>query len=380
MPDTPSLPDDWTNIDAVEAWLRTKTHQHNVVIAARAALRVLPLVGMPREGVEFLFRKALFLPLCQAVTAPWFAAIGGKRNGEFRYRVVPGALAADPISASTVMNIVEAAVGTANAAVDGPITSTAHSCAYVASTDEVSAAAAAVDAVAVKDIGTKAVASLPLWRKDTPSRVTDMWPALKAHLHAASEGWEVWTEWYDARLRGDPVDVELETKRVIEPKRWNDGSAAVNAEIADIIAAHRSKRFETLQDAITKLESRLATLEETSQNLALRRHNNPPEPIDDLFEETRRAIDETKSLSPVSPDPYMVRQSSTRLRRILSAITGYIGEKLDIFIKAVVATSGAMYAPRLVEVAPAYLHPAIEAIAIVAEALRGVALSFGIPI
>jgi hypothetical protein len=32
------------------------------------------------------------------------------------------------------------------------------------------------------------------------------WSTLKDHLLAADEGWEVWTDWYEARLHGRPFD------------------------------------------------------------------------------------------------------------------------------------------------------------------------------
>jgi hypothetical protein len=35
------------------------------------------------------------------------------------------------------------------------------------------------------------------------------------HLLAADEGWEVWTDWYEARLHGRPFDKALEEARVL---------------------------------------------------------------------------------------------------------------------------------------------------------------------
>jgi hypothetical protein len=104
------------------------------------------------------------------------------------------------------------------------------------------AASISKDAAAITKAGATAVALLPLWPEGEPAAVGKAWASLKAHLLAADEGWEVWTDWYDARLRGDPVDVELETKRVILPKRWNDGPAAVNAEIKAIIEEHEASK------------------------------------------------------------------------------------------------------------------------------------------
>lgn len=69
-----------------------------------------------------------------------------------------------------------------------------------------------------------------------------MWPDLRRRLLELDEGWEVWTDWYDARLRGDPVDWDLEEKRVLIPEEiWEQGPKVVNAEIARLIEAHRRR-------------------------------------------------------------------------------------------------------------------------------------------
>ena len=90
------------------------------------------------------------------------------------------------------------------------------------------------------------LARAPLWSGHTPEWVKAASTDLREHLLAVDEGWEVWTNWYDARLRGDPVDIELETRRVIELTRWYEGPAAVNAWIAAIIADHRASLAQRL--------------------------------------------------------------------------------------------------------------------------------------
>ncbi len=83
---------------------------------------------------------------------------------------------------------------------------------------------------------------MPLWQTGSPDWATDDWRALKAALLAANEGWEVWTDWYEARLAGDsghPPDEALEIARATIPDEiWNQGPAAVNAEIKRLIEEH----------------------------------------------------------------------------------------------------------------------------------------------
>lgn len=91
-------------------------------------------------------------------------------------------------------------------------------------------------------LNARALLETRLWPGVTPEVVEQSWLLVRDHLLTADEGWEVWTTWYDDRLNGAPVDVALETRRVIEPTRWDDGPAAVNDEIAEIIADHKARK------------------------------------------------------------------------------------------------------------------------------------------
>lgn len=49
----------------------------------------------------------------------------------------------------------------------------------------------------------------------------------------------MWTDWYDARLRGDPINNALEVARVLIPDEiWEQGPAVVNARIKELIREH----------------------------------------------------------------------------------------------------------------------------------------------
>ena len=86
------------------------------------------------------------------------------------------------------------------------------------------------------------LAGLPLWPSGPPNRAFDYWRTLKAALLAANEGWEVWTDWYEARLAGDAGhsrNEALEIARAMIPDEiWKQGPAVVNAEIKRFIAEH----------------------------------------------------------------------------------------------------------------------------------------------
>lgn len=85
----------------------------------------------------------------------------------------------------------------------------------------------------------------PLWTKPTPNWATVSWGRIAEFLNDSRSGWEVWTDWYDARLRGGPTHPDLsptaneriEVARVleIEDEDWEQGPAHVNAKIKAII-------------------------------------------------------------------------------------------------------------------------------------------------
>jgi hypothetical protein len=85
-----------------------------------------------------------------------------------------------------------------------------------------------------------------LWTADNPDWATSEWSELRSAL-PPKEGWQVWIDWYEARLRGDPYDEGLEECYVLIPEEiWEQGPAVANAEIARRIAAYRERQAAAL--------------------------------------------------------------------------------------------------------------------------------------
>ena len=81
---------------------------------------------------------------------------------------------------------------------------------------------------------------------------------MKAMLHAAKQDWQVWTIWYDDRLKGRVRDKTRELAYVrIQEALWDQGPAVVNAEIERRIAM--SSYEDRLQGRTTDLEPELAS-------------------------------------------------------------------------------------------------------------------------
>ncbi|MEM0943559.1 MAG: hypothetical protein AAGI70_06380, partial [Pseudomonadota bacterium] len=105
------------------------------------------------------------------------------------------------------------------------------------------AAAAAADALAADaaalegGMTAKDLATQPLWPDPgMPEDLAGMWSEMSAHLRDESEGWEVWTDWYEARLAGGKVNEDLEVARVlVDPALWKKSPAEINAHMATLI-------------------------------------------------------------------------------------------------------------------------------------------------
>jgi hypothetical protein len=65
-----------------------------------------------------------------------------------------------------------------------------------------------------------------------PKWASEAWQRFKAELHAEHMDFDVWTRWYEDRLRGGPVDFEEQSIRAgMEPEWFDEGPGAYNAEL-----------------------------------------------------------------------------------------------------------------------------------------------------
>ena len=83
------------------------------------------------------------------------------------------------------------------------------------------------------------LAKRALWVGGTPVWAGRRWADFKDRL-PQEEGWQVWIDWYEARLAGRTLDADLDADVVKIPRdEWKQGPAHVNAIIANLIE-HRS--------------------------------------------------------------------------------------------------------------------------------------------
>jgi len=260
---------DINNREQLEAWLQTQPHEVSVALAARAALRVLPLVQEALSGGYKDIR--IVLPVFRALAFSWVAA--KYPAGASRFSAPPagdlsvfGTARAASNAATAAFGVVRVitgshssiasvfpfavdAIGSGRTATDGI---NFYSVSLPASTSDTVAFWSAVsdDATRVeKGVAAFDIAGSPLWQrerlhyqsgsqpmvelvKEPPDRLRSLWLELRAALVAANDKWGVWTDWYDQRLEGRVRNEERELAYVrVEETLWSQGPAVVNAEI-----------------------------------------------------------------------------------------------------------------------------------------------------
>jgi hypothetical protein len=356
---------DLENLDQLRAWLGTQPREVSEAISSRAAMRMLPALGRSDVKNPERHRSMVILVVFRTLALCWAATTGSVRRPEIV------ALAATFI-AEVERALERAAVATAVFEGDPPEAAEMarrallsvdaveygfHALATfgVQSYDEVLAKAedvlvyqephdgfrmyAADAAVISGGRSPAALVSRPLWNDALSGEMAEDWSTLKSHLLAANEGWEVWTDWYEARLRGDPFDAELERARALIPEEiWRQGPRAVNAGIARLIAARREAAHSAMLDRIAALEAQLAA--PRAEGPAPIGHNNPPKTIRDEIQPPLDAL----RRQPVTPDTTAEAVAAVgRLRTALSRVTGYAGRKLDLFIDEAVREGGKQF-------------------------------------
>ena len=267
MADAP--PDDFSDHEAVEAWLKTQPQAVSVALAARAALRSVPTFSRldwyrsPREAAVLLCQS-----LCAAAASSFcscgYQRVAARRAARAAYVAASGyASVAAAAAERHIIPIVGPAARIAADAANAAITDDDHAGSAIVSRFDAAAGsavawadgarvaryAARADALLLAGgdpAAIRAVCASPLWPDGPPDWAEAAWSKLKAAL-PRDEGWAVWTEWYEARLRGAPYDLPLEEARVLEPAEddWSDPKRA-NAKLAEIEARFRAKRAEAL--------------------------------------------------------------------------------------------------------------------------------------
>jgi hypothetical protein len=220
-------------------------------MAARSALRAVPLLATAlgrRGGGLKTTKNNIFLASLRAANTAWVVARYPARGSTLR----TAAHVAHAAAVSAITPIAAADYAARNAAGAAYAANYAYS---KCNTDRNAARKAATVAVdpdttfsaivaeyaedgAIlerRQLQAAGLAAMPLWSKSKPKQAVRDWVKLENTLLNAGQDWQVWTNWYRARLSGDASIEALEVSRVaIAEEIWRQGPVVVNAHIAKL--------------------------------------------------------------------------------------------------------------------------------------------------
>jgi hypothetical protein len=220
-------------------WLRTRPAEAAIVLAGRAALRVVPAFSLAFDPTgSRMTRRRMLLRIFRAVATAWsLSAFPGSYDNlkESARRSLAGL-------GNVRLPPVERAAAYALAAIVAPNSDTA---ARAKTAIEYALDAAGAKGKAAFDLMLDAIrtdaslldqrfspvtlANSKLWPGQVPDWIQELWGELKQRLSTENEGWEVWTRWYDARLAGEFSSDQVELRwAAISEDAWERELATVN--------------------------------------------------------------------------------------------------------------------------------------------------------
>jgi hypothetical protein len=236
----------FSNAAERERWLHDQPIEAGMVLAARAALRIIPSLSLASGATgSRMTRRRMILRIFRAVdSARAVSAYPGQRDilrdaaraavsglGDLRAlpqeRTAAYALAALLASDADARARASTAVGYALDAAGEK-----GKAAFGITLNAIEADASLLS----QRFSPVTIATSQLWPNRVPEWAQENWDDLKNQLLSENEGWEVWSQWYEARLSGalssNPIEVALTT---VPDEIWDQEPRAVNRYIRELL-------------------------------------------------------------------------------------------------------------------------------------------------
>lgn len=288
----------------LEKWLKDKPADWAQVIAARAALRVLPYVfDLPNsEDWAANYSPALF----RAVAISWAAT-------NFPAHAMGRAARAARADADIAANAANAAARAVANAVNAASRAEAYAANYAAA-GAVAYAVNATDAAEVTDVAdgvarlaaraaawanirhdcdwlsnesdptlvSRLLTRQPLWPLDAPYGWSEAWNSAAACLAALDQGYDVWIDWYNRRVKGErsAFDIPGDSDRTEDKAILARLADATNEDFWDKGATHVNT---TLQGWIDEARDRVRPRDAPFITDPLRQLEAAPDDLTDLL-------------------------------------------------------------------------------------------------
>jgi len=352
----------WEDIhdrETLKAWLVGRPREVAAAIAARAALRVMPLWAEFCVTDAARKRDLTPLPVLRSCLISSVAAVSPTDEIRAASAAASASAAfADAAYASAAFAAADAAAYAA--AADASYAAAAADASYAAYADAASYAAANAvwtavqnDCAALRDTGLSA--PVPLWHEGQGPFQSE-WITLKRSLPRSpagardetarapvAEDWTFWIKWYDAALEGRPLNpAMLEEIALIPESAWKKGPAVVNPLIAVIEEKYR------LREELAALEVKTAEAIGEIEALPPRSHNRPPELVDEAHDalsnlkEMQSAVKTAREeVEAPAPDTKRLAKAGKVIARVGLALLKYCGEKADIVVTEAAKKIGA---------------------------------------
>ncbi len=225
---------EFSDRDSLRNWLRTQPKDVCAVVAARAALRVLPLIvadfrgagrdarrfesltfallwatAFARAAAKYPSRTYELHPATAVIAAEAAATEGAATKGAAAVLDVTTSTAAAATTAAAVSSAAFAVTATTARAVDYAATA--------AATADIDDAASVAHVWAAGSADSKAIwsgrtasklAGDPLWLNGSPKWADESWTEFQAAL--SEPQWKPWRDWYQRRLDGSELSEEIE--------------------------------------------------------------------------------------------------------------------------------------------------------------------------